>query len=51
MNRKMGLYTSPRSVMRSVDPPGAGAIARVFLNNFEVKGLPTQPTPVDGRSD
>ena len=32
-------------------PPGSGAIERVFLNYFEDKGLPTQPTAFDGRSD
>jgi Zn-dependent M28 family amino/carboxypeptidase len=32
-------------------PPGSGAIERVFLDYFEDKGLPTQPTAFDGRSD
>jgi len=32
-------------------PAGSGAIERVFLNYFEDKGLPTQPTAFDGRSD
>ncbi len=32
-------------------PPGSGAIERVFLNYFEDKGLPTQATAFDGRSD
>ena len=32
-------------------PPGSDVIERVFLRYFERKGLPTQPTPFDGRSD
>jgi len=32
-------------------PPGSGAIERVFLKYFEEKGLATEPTAFDGRSD
>jgi Zn-dependent M28 family amino/carboxypeptidase len=32
-------------------PPGSDVIEQRFLDYFESQGLPTQPTPFDGRSD
>jgi Zn-dependent M28 family amino/carboxypeptidase len=32
-------------------PPGSDVIEQVFLDYFDSQGLPTQPTPFDGRSD
>jgi Zn-dependent M28 family amino/carboxypeptidase len=35
----------------AVGPPGSGAIEHAFLQYFEGRGLATDPTPFDGRSD
>ena len=35
----------------AVGPAGSGAIEQLFLEYFASQGLPTEPTPFDGRSD